>query len=100
MSLNKSKKEKLCIRCQACCKLLYIPTTQPLIKEESDGSEFYKERGIKFCVLYGVLYAAIPSECPQLTKEGCKIYSRRPQSCQEYDGRKDPLMKDICLWRK
>ena len=96
MSLNATKKKKLCLKCQACCKVLYIPTSFP----RKEDLEFYKARGVTFGNIKGVLHAIIPSVCPQLTKEGCSIYDKRPEACMYYDGRKDPLLKDICLWKK
>jgi len=96
MSLNATKKRKLCIRCQACCKILAIPTPMP----DKDGMEFYKARGCKVFRYKGSIRVIIPHICPQLTKEGCKIYANSPLDCMEFDGRKDLLVGDICLWKK
>lgn len=93
--LNATKKKKLCLQCQACCRLVYIPTKLPDKRDEP----FYKARGIKFIKVKGTLHAAIPSRCPNLTVAGCAIYNNRPDACKDYDGREDPLLKDICLWR-
>lgn len=92
--LNNTKKKKLCIKCQACCKLLYIPTKSP-----SKGAlKFYTIRGCSFIKVKGEFCVAVSSICPQLTKEGCKIYDNRPEDCMDYDGRKDPILKHVCLW--
>ena len=96
MSLNTTKKKKLCIRCQACCKILAIPTPKP----DKNAAEFYKARGGRMVKYKGTNRLVIPHICPQLTKEGCKIYDRRPSDCQEFDGRNDLLVGDLCLWKK
>lgn len=96
MSLNATKKRKLCIRCQECCKILAVPTPKP----GKDALEFYKARGCKMIKYRGTLHLLISHTCPQLTKDGCKIYDKRPLDCQEFDGRRDLLVGDVCLWTK
>lgn len=93
MSLN-TKIRKLCLQCQACCKLIYIPTSRP----NRENLKFYTARGIRFINNNGVFCAAVPSVCPQLTPQGCKMGDNRPEDCKAYDGRKDPLLKSVCLW--
>lgn len=93
--LNATKKKRLCLQCQACCKLVYIPTNAMSQKDLS----FYFARGIKFIRVKGTPCAAVPSICPQLTKQGCKIYDSRPEDCRDYNGLEDPILKDICLWK-
>ena len=95
MSLN-TKKSKLCIACQACCKVFYVPT-RVKSKEEM---ELYKLRGCKVANFKGNQVIIVPLHCPQLTPQGCRIYGNRPDVCKAYDGTKDPLMKHKCLWIK
>ena len=96
MSL-KTKQERLCIKCQACCKLIAIPMKQP----SAAAMKFYRTKGCRLAYnSYKVLCLVVPSICPQLTKDGCKIYDNRPEDCRVYDGRKDPLLKSVCLWDK
>ena len=97
MSLR-TKKEKLCIACQACCKVFYIP-----VKTDSwfyEGKKLYEMRGCKIANYKGNKVVIVPLRCSQLTPQGCRIYSNRPQACKDYDGTKDPLMKHRCLWTK
>jgi Fe-S-cluster containining protein len=96
MSLNHTKKKKLCVKCQACCKILAVPTPAP----SKDAMEFYKARGCRMVKYKGVNRLVISHTCPQLAKDGCKIYSNRPLDCQEFDGRRDLLVGDACLWTK
>ena len=93
MSIS-TKRRKLCLKCQACCKLIYIPIIHP----SNEAIEFYEARGCTFIASQGVRCIAIPSICPQLSPQGCKIYDNRPEACRDYDGRKDPLLKSVCLW--
>lgn len=93
--LNATKKKKLCIRCQACCKTIAIPTKQP----NTEAMKFYKARGGRLVRINGAHRMAVPSICPQLTKDGCKIYDNRPEDCKNFDGRKDPLVGSVCLWK-
>lgn len=96
MSLNATKKKKLCLKCQACCKLIAIPTLRP---SERDMI-FYRARGCRLALFKGVLCMVVPSVCPQLSKEGCKIQDNKPADCQDSDGRKNPVTAGICLWSK
>jgi Fe-S-cluster containining protein len=94
MSLNKTKKRKLCLQCLECCKVFYVPTQ---INNEAE-KEFYELRGCTVENFRGNQVVVIPLPCPHLTPEGCNIYNERPEVCKNYDGTKDPLMKDKCLW--
>ncbi len=96
MSLNATKKKKLCLKCQACCKMIAVPTQRP---SETDMI-FYKARGGRLAPFKGVLCMVVPSICPQLSKDGCKIQDKKPTDCQDFDGRKNPITADICLWGK
>ena len=95
MSLR-TKKEKLCVACQACCKVFYVPTKISATKEYI----FFTLRGCKVKNYKGNQVVVVPLPCPHLTPKGCSIYSERPDICKEYDGTKDPLMKHKCLWDK
>jgi len=94
MSLNTTKKRKLCLRCLECCKVFYIPVR---IATEAE-KEFYEARGCTIENFRGNEVVVIPLPCPHLTPEGCDIYDERSEICKSYDGTKDPLMKDKCLW--
>jgi len=96
MSLNATKKKKLCLKCQACCKAIAIPTLRP---SERDMI-FYKARGCKLSQFKGALCIVIPSICPQLSKDGCKIQDKKPMDCQDFDGRKHPVTAGICLYNR
>ncbi len=94
---DKKKKEKLCLQCMECCKNLAVPIES--ISPET--IEFYIVRNCRIAsILGGKRGVVIPLPCPHLTPEGCDIYSKRPLACRQYDGTKDPLMKDKCLWIK
>ena len=95
MSLT-TKRNRLCIACQACCKLLAVPMKMP----RKEQLKFYRARGCSFKMRKTGLQIVIPFPCPQLTKDGCKIYDNRPEDCRTFDGRKDFLVEDICLWNK
>ena len=95
MSL-KTKRDRLCMKCQACCKILAIPMKMPA----RSALAFYHARGCTFRTRKNGLHIVIPVVCPQLTKDGCGIYDSRPIDCKEFDGRSDPLVSSICLWDK
>jgi len=95
--LDEAKKQKLCLQCMECCKILAIP------------ADVFSPRAIELYVTRGCWLASIsggrrgvviPYPCPHLTPKGCNIYEQRPQDCRDYNGTKDPLMKDKCLWIK
>lgn len=89
-------KSELCIKCQACCKVLTFEV--PLY---TGTLEFYKARGLH--TVYKDKHTAtviVPHICPQLTEGGCKIYLLRPAGCKMYDGSKSFVMRDQCLWNK
>lgn len=98
-------KEK-CISCgHQCCR--WIGFTSDTMSGRS--LEFYIARGCKVLRAdrydlehpdrdAGSLYRVyIPYVCPHLVEgEGCAVYAQRPLACIEYEGRLDPLMKDVC----
>ena len=96
MSLNSTKKKKLCLQCMECCKVFYVTTTW----ERYEEKEFYELRGCEVRPYKGYYIVIVPLPCPHLTPQGCDIYNKRPQVCRDYDGRKDPFMKDKCLWNE
>jgi len=90
-----NERQALCIKCQACCKELLFR-----IAPDAENTEFYKARGLKILLHpAGQLFVAVPHVCAQLTKNGCKIYAKRPLACQVFDGRTNILTKDVCLWK-
>ena len=102
--LTEQEKQELCIKCQACCRIVGIPLGLLTGNTIGNQQEFYQARGID--VVLDTRYSAvnylavIPMPCPQLTPKGCKIYKNRPKTCQLYDGTTDPLMTNYCLWRE
>ena len=98
--LDNKKKERLCLQCMECCKILAVPIPW---KEHvtPEAIAFYLTRGCWFAPISGGRRGlVIPFQCPHLTPEGCDIYENRPLACKEYDGTRDPLMSDKCLWIK
>ena len=61
---------------------------------------FFRARGCSFKIKKNGLHIVIPAPCPHLNKDGCDIYEMRPEDCKVFDGRNDPLVKDVCLWDK
>ena len=94
MSLNSTKKKKLCLQCMECCKVFYVPT----VLNKYEEKEFYELRGCQVKRYQNHAIVIVPLPCPHLTPQGCDIYDQRPQVCKDYDGTKDPFMKDKCLW--
>ena len=98
-----TEKQKVCIKCQRCCKDIHILT--PYAGDNKDMVEFFSARGFK---VYRVPIDADKKEtrlmlsfeypCPFLTPAGCAIYLHRPQVCREYDGTKDPFID--CAWKE
>jgi Fe-S-cluster containining protein len=86
------KKQEACIKCQLCCKVLHFPVSTGAVP-------FYEARGIKVIDDPEVgLFIEVPQSCHHLTKNGCSIYDKRPVACRVFDGSKDKLIKDRCLW--
>ena len=96
MTINTLDHQALCLQCLACCKILAIPIDRFLVSD----IEFYEARGCRFVMLEGKFHIVIPYPCPHLIPQGCDSYDERPQACKDYDGRKDILVKDECLWRE
>ena len=97
MTLTEKRKSQLCLQCMACCQQLNLPI---LRAPHKDVIAFYETRGLNVQVLDNIIYILLDHTCAQLTGFGCKIYAQRPRACKDYDGRKDPFMKDRCLWGK
>lgn len=98
-----TQNEMICIGCQECCKWVSFTITFYNQKQKDDLVEFYTARGFKINkhhIRTDCIEVMIKSECPKLTKYGCRIYSKRPEACRQYDGRKDPLMMDYCKLSK
>jgi len=94
---DEKKKQRLCLQCMECCKNLTVPI-ESICQE---AIEFYAARNCRITpILGGRQGVVIPFPCPHVTPEGCDIYDERPIACKQYDGTKDPLMKDKCLWIK
>lgn len=96
--IDTSRKQELCLQCQECCKVLGVPSPFPI--DYAAGREFYERRGCKVVNVEGRLVVAVESRCPELTSFGCRSYDNRPEWCRLYDGRKDAILRDKCLWGK
>lgn len=87
----------VCIKCQRCCKEIAIYS---MWQKQDDNIEsvieFYNARGFQTYFENGYLTISHQNfPCPNLTKQGCKIYSKRPKVCREYNGKED--FGDDCL---
>lgn len=103
MKLTPELKNELCLKCMECCKHTLIPTPYTTYQSSEVTKEavyFYKTKGFIVKVFSGRVFIHIQGNCPNLTKKGCKIYNVRPSGCVKYDGRLDPLLRDICFWNK
>ncbi len=99
MKAAKSRKQRLCLECQKCCRSVGVYTHPDLY----DGStkeimEFYKMRGFTEQKDNGALLLTIPLPCPHLTTDGCGIYEKRPLACRKYSGIED--FGRECLWSR
>jgi Fe-S-cluster containining protein len=92
------QREKLCIECQLCCKLLAVPSgfapdAQP------EARAFFKVRGDATVIVNGILFVIVAKPCQHLTAFGCAIYHERPRPCREFNGLRDPIMRQHCKWK-
>lgn len=93
-----SEKELLCLKCMECCKALAVQA--PYCIDNKEFVEFYQARGCSIIATKSLPIIVIDNPCPHLTERGCSIYHKRPEWCRLYDGRKDPIMRHVCLWGK
>lgn len=94
-----SRKQKLCIECQKCCKNIAVYTHPDFYEcSEKEVLAFYKMRGCDVQKENGAFLLSFPLPCPHLTLDGCSIYEKRPQTCREYNGIED--FGDGCLWSR
>jgi len=104
-------KQRLCLGCLECCRRLLFPVKVPPMLGKSDDEatramiEFYTAHGCEArgqLSAAGVAYVTViaPVPCPHLTAGGCDIYADRPDVCRRYDGRLDPVLKDVCRWKE
>lgn len=96
--LSDERKSELCLKCLKCCD--YIAVRSIVNPNNFFERQFYQTRGCTTMVIDNQTLVFIPFRCPHVTKDGCDIYENRPHYCKTYDGRKDPFMKDTCLWGK
>jgi hypothetical protein len=87
-------KSRLCVRCQACCKLLMFEVDKLV-----ETFRFYAARQLQMVTKDNKMYVVVPHVCPHLTPKGCAIYKTRPQACQCFDGRDCPAVMEECLWK-
>ena len=95
-----TKKQKICIQCQNCCK--YITFLLPA-EGIRDLFDYYRKRGLSVEEIkggpwkgYHILEIYYP--CPHLTEQGCNIYADRPKVCRDYNGLADVTMREKCMW--
>lgn len=98
IDLLEQQKSKLCLSCQACCKLSYVEVSQSLNNQAN--LTFLAFKGFQFFESNLHLFLILKSPCKHLSPKGCKIYSERPVACKTFDGRKDPWIGEICKWSK
>ena len=82
-----------CSGCTECCNWMTFMLNPPadLYKKYS---EFYQKRGCKITTQPGIMAVTVPSPCPNLVPNGCRIQNiGKPQMCKEYDCRTDPFLK-------
>lgn len=82
----------ICIRCQKCCKVMYVP-----IMIDQDLWQLLMTRGFTVYTFDGRTYLEIDQTCKHLTKNGCDMYELRPKACSDYDGRFDPFLSKECM---
>jgi Fe-S-cluster containining protein len=92
-------KQQLCLSCLKCCKVIGVPISS-YYASIPQVHEFYTTRGGRVVPYKDFTLIVFPFPCPHLTEQGCSIYQSRPNACRAYDGTKDPIMKDECLWGK
>jgi len=91
------RKQDLCLICMECCKWIGFPCAK--VFATPSFYNFYQTRGCKIIERGSFVIVALPNRCPYLSDNGCVIYERRPTNCRNYDGRKDPIVSDKCLWK-
>ena len=94
------KQIKHCKKCGKCCKVMWFPVPFHPDDDMSMLTDFYTARG---CTIMSdqksMLYIVVPLPCPHLTDNGCDIHKTKPEICKLYDGRQDPVIKEVCkLW--
>lgn len=106
MEQNKSieaRKQALCLSCMECCRWLTF-VTEVATSKINYIAPLYKMRDCKVSVLprgdKAIVVIFVPRACHHLSPAGCAIYQTRPPACRDYDGRKDPMLKDICKWKE
>ena len=91
-----TKEEMICIGCGKCCQVVTFTINYTVKKQCDEMVEFYKARGFRVKTHKDCIEVIIPTVCPNLTKYGCSTYGSRPELCKKYDGRDDPIIKDVC----
>ena len=92
--MDEELKQKICIKCQWCCKHVYLP-----IEARGANISFSAARGIEIRFDGMKPYAILEQTCQHLTEKGCGIYQDRPFACQNYDGRRDKFHSEMCQWK-
>lgn len=87
-----TENEKICIKCQWCCKHIYIP----MLCRDPETLHLMLVRGFELRTHDMVTYAIVEQRCDHLTDKGCSVYNMRPKACREYDGRMDWFHSEMC----
>jgi Fe-S-cluster containining protein len=64
-----------------------------------EARDFFKVRGDATVLVEGILFVIVNRPCQHLTVFGCKIYPERPRPCREFNGLRDPIMRQHCAWK-
>jgi len=93
--LTPEEKSALCLKCQYCCKVAFIP-----VNPHSGLVSFYRDvRGIEVRFTEGLNpWFVVNQPCQHLTPKGCRIYDKRPVDCKFFDGREMLFNREKCLW--
>lgn len=90
------EKSRLCIECRYCCEYVNLP----LLQGPGYASFYGSIRGMNLKWRNFMPWVVVKSPCQHLTKDGCAIYTKRPSTCRDYDGRLDLFYPEKCLWNK
>lgn len=95
---TRKQRERACLACNLCCQLLAVPSgfapdAQP------EARAFFKVRGDATVIVNGIMFVIVNRPCQHLTAFGCNIYYERPRPCREFNGLRDPIMRQHCAWK-
>ena len=92
-----TEKQRMCVACRKCCEAVGVYIDPDIYTSSAkELTAFYKARGFSVSREDGLLFLVLDYPCPQLTRNGCGIYRKRPGICRTYSGLED--FGDGCLW--